>query len=180
MKKCVLFVLSILFFMSCKDKNVETETKIKEKGETFSLPKSDYAILPFSENTHYIFKDVKTANLSEKELIEIEALFQKMVTEHNAGQARVLAKHNKENPDNQWKETGYELEKKSFKRQYLPVINEKGEKEVWINFFCAEHLEGNRWKTKRHRVLDGGNCYYNLKINLVTKEIYALMINGYA
>ncbi|MFK7747192.1 MAG: hypothetical protein AB8B65_02250 [Kordia sp.] len=60
MKKYFLFLISILFFLSCKDKNVATETKVKEKIETFSLPTSDYAILPFRENTHYIFKDVKT------------------------------------------------------------------------------------------------------------------------
>jgi len=57
--------------------------------------------------------------------------------------------------------------------------NEKGEKEVWINFFCV-HYEDSSWKTFRFNVMDGGNCFYNLKVNLATKEIYDVNINGYA
>lgn len=135
MKKYLLFVIPLFLYVSCKDKNATVETK---EG-AFPLAKSEYTVLPFTSRERSLFeKDVRPSELSDKELIEIEGLLQKMMVEYNAGQARALAKHNKENPKNQWKETGYELETKGFKRQYLPVINEKGEKEVWIHFFCTD------------------------------------------
>ncbi|WP_298515310.1 hypothetical protein [uncultured Kordia sp.] len=141
------------------------------------LAKTEYTILPFSENRPYLFENATETTLSDKELILIEELFQQMRIEHNAKLAESRIQYNKEDP---YGKSGLELETKGFKRQYLPVINEKGEKEVWINFFCAAHLEGSWWKTKRYQVADGGNCYYNLKINLATKEIYNVRINGVA
>lgn len=173
MKKYFLLFCVSLFLLSCKKKCIVVED--------FMLAESEYTILPFSENKYYIFKDVKEATLSDKELIEIEVLFQKMVTEHNEGQVKWLAKHNKENPKNQWKKTGYELETKGFKRQYLPVINKKGEKEVWINFFCNDPKDVS-WKTEIYDsgMADGGNCFYRLKINLATKQVYNLFIDSHS
>ena len=79
----------------------------------------------------------------------------------------------------QWEKTGFELKTEGYKRQYVPVLNEKGEKEVWINFFCNDFDDDN-WKTATFNVRDGGNCFYSLKVNLATKEVYDLEINGYA
>jgi hypothetical protein len=59
------------------------------------------------------------------------------------------------------------------------VINQEGEKEIWINFFCNE-WESVGWKTDLMIVLDGGNCYFNLKVNLTNKTYSELIINGYA
>jgi hypothetical protein len=43
-------------------------------------------------------------------------------------------------------------------------LNSKGEKEVWINCFCRD---GERdWRKNLVFVKDGGNCYFNLKVNL--------------
>lgn len=175
MKKYFLLVVLLSVVWACNDHKTTSEAK----PATFPLAKSEYTILPFSEKKYYHFKNAKPATLSNEELILIEKLFQKMKTEYNAGQARALAKHNQEHPENQWEKTGFELETEGYKRQYLPVLNEKGEKEVWINFFCHD-FEDDIWKTATFNVADGGNCFYSLKINLVTKEIYHLRINGYA
>lgn len=178
MKKYFPLIVFVLLLLACKDKNVKTEVE-----EKFSLAKTEYTILPFSENSHYIFKDVTASSLSEKELIEIEIILQEMILEHNVGQAKTLEKHNKEYPKYQWKETRFELKTEGYRRQYLPVINEKGEKgekEVWINFFCAFDTDDVYWRTIIPQVADGGNCYYSFKVNLATKEIYDLHINGYA
>lgn len=87
--------------------------------------------------------------------------------------------HHKEYPDNPWTETGFELETKGYKRQYVPVINSDGQKDTWINFFCAEWRSEN-WKSSIIIVDDGGNCFFNLKVNLATKMYSELYINGYA
>ncbi|WP_162819777.1 hypothetical protein [Kordia sp. SMS9] len=149
---------------------------METKKDSFPLAKTEYTILPFSENRGYYFKNVKEATLSTKELIEIEELLQKMIVAHNSAQAKALVKYNKENPLYQEEETGDELETNGFKRQYLPVINAKEEKEVWINFFCKVPKNLN-WKTAAFSTMSGGNCYYRFKINLSTKEIYELQID---
>jgi len=68
------------------------------------------------------------------------------------------------------------IDLKKYKRQYIAVINSKGEKEVWVNCFCDTWKKN--WRKELIFVLDGGNCYFNLKINLTKGEYYDLMVNG--
>jgi len=53
-----------------------------------------------------------------------------------------------------------------YKRQYIPSLNDTGQRVVWINCFCEAH--GEDWKKNivGLDVMDGGNCFFNLKINL--------------
>ncbi len=152
------------------NKNIQTE---------FKLAKSDFVILPFNKDWYWIFKNVKPTELAHSELIEIENIINLAVKENNERQKVNLKKHNEKYPKNKWNETGFELKLKGKKRQYVPVINEKGEKEIWINFFCND-WESDSWKTDLMIVQDGGNCYFNLKVNLTNKTYSELMINGYA
>ena len=63
-----------------------------------------------------------------------------------------------------------------YKRQYVPVVTSKGDKEIWINFFC-EDWGDNEWKTKIMSVQFGGSCYFNLKVNLTKKVYYNVIVN---
>lgn len=174
MKKSFQLAICLCLLVACHIKKDASEAK----QVVFPLATSKYTILPFNESNKYLFKDGKETTLSEEELILLEELFQKKRERHNFGQARALAKRNIGNPENALKKTGFELETKGFKRQYLPVINKKDEKEVWINFFCNDN-GANYWREKALIVKDGDNCYYNCIINLTTKEVYDLHINGY-
>ena len=147
--------------------------------QTFNLPKSEYVILPFDTAWHWIFKNAKQAELSEAELSEIEKLMTFAVDENNKEQQRALAQHNQNHPNDLWKETGYELKLNGSKRQYIAVTNNKGEKEIWINLFCGGSGNGH-WRSDILIVSDGGNCYFNLKVNLTNKTFSELSINGYA
>ena len=69
------------------------------------------------------------------------------------------------------------IEFSDYKFQFVPVINEKGEKEVWANSFCGEF---ENWKTQIVQVDDGGKCFFNLYINLNQKSYYRFSVNGYA
>jgi hypothetical protein len=70
-----------------------------------------------------------------------------------------------------------DLTKEKYKRQYVAVTNKNGDKEVWINFLCQTYADD--WKTSIKLVQDGGNCYFNLKINLTREKCYDLSVNGY-
>ena len=66
----------------------------------------------------------------------------------------------------------------AYKRQYVAIVNGKGQKEVWINFFCSS-LDFD-WK---HHVLivdDGGVCFFQLRINLAIRKAGELIPNGVA
>ncbi len=74
--------------------------------------------------------------------------------------------------------------------QYVPFINENGEKEVYVNAFC--HFPGEEransldipevfdWHVYLINIMDGGSCYWSMKINLDTKIYYDFSVNGHA
>ena len=177
--KTLIFI--ILISISSYNGTIKpSEIKSTENTQTdFKLAESDYAVLPFNKDWYWIFKNVKSSELSQIELIEIEEILKIAIKENNEEQKNSLKKHNEEYPKNKWKETGFEIKLKGKKRQYVPVINEKGEKEIWVNFFCSD-WGSDSWKSEIMEVSDGGNCYFNLKVNLTKKTYSELGINGYA
>lgn len=68
----------------------------------------------------------------------------------------------------------FEFEK--YQRQYIPSVNAKGEKFVWVNCFCREGH--NRWRRKIIIVEDGGKCYFQATFNLTTKTFFNVSVNG--
>ncbi len=68
-----------------------------------------------------------------------------------------------------------------YNMQFVGAINENGEKIIWINSFCKEEESSfKEWKTKIFSVADGGNCFFNVKINISKNTYFDLMVNGYA
>jgi hypothetical protein len=64
-------------------------------------------------------------------------------------------------------------------KQFVGAINFKGEKTIWVNCFCEKYKDDfEKWKTEIVFVKDGGNCYFNIKINVDKNEYYDLNING--
>lgn len=180
MMRYPIFLLSFLI-IGCKQpiKDADIPAVTEAELEKFLLPDSVYVILEPDSDLPWAFKDEKPATLSEAELIEIEKILEKAIEENNHHQREMLEQHNKNHPDRQIAATGYELRTEGYKRQYVPIINSKGQKEIWINFFCGDDFKDS-WRKGVVWVLDGGNCYFNLKINLATKTYSELMINGYA
>ncbi|RZM14116.1 MAG: hypothetical protein EOO88_44295 [Pedobacter sp.] len=130
---------------------------------------SNFAILEFTRYNSGPFDstEVKATSLNEIEIFEVHYLVAKAIREYNA---------NIDSAD--WKWYAADLQKGLFNRQYIPVINGKGEKVVWVNFFCDA---GNKaWRTTEVFVHDGGNCYFNLLVNLTTKSTSDFFVNGYA
>ncbi len=65
----------------------------------------------------------------------------------------------------------------AYKRQYVAIINGKGQKEVWIGFFCDEPETGGK-----PRIHGRGRraCYLRITINLTLRKASELMANGVA
>jgi hypothetical protein len=156
----LIFILTICL-TNCGQTN--TSTKNQElQTDTFIIDTSVIAILPFDTAQYWVFKDNKPTDLINIDLVKIEAILNLCINDYNKEQEKQLKNFN--------------LALIRYKRQYVATINSKGEKEVWVNCFC--NTWDKNWRTNLIFVFDGGNCYFNLKINLTTGQYYELMVNG--
>ncbi len=177
-----LFILIFLFsILSCNSRtgtSKDQELTISEKRFLDSL---DYNILKFDwDSHHFLFpKSFKQTELTEREILECENLLKIFIADYNTEAKRDFQEDTKNNPTIEFKLYRYTIELEKYGRQYIPVISDKNEKIVYINFFC----DPNEYNFRDKRliiVMDGGNCYFQLKINLKQKKIFGLMVNGTA
>lgn len=150
--------LILTFCMTDYGQSNRSKENQNKQTKTIYIDTSVFVILPFETTLNWVFKDSKPTELTNDDLLKIETIFNKCMNAYN------LDKNN------------LKIELGRYNRQYVAAENSKGEKEVWINCFCREWDINNRKQIVS--VLDGGNCYFNLKINLTTGEYYELMVNG--
>jgi hypothetical protein len=153
-----------------------------EQSTTLGIDTSVIAILPYDTTQLWIFKDGRPTELSSKDISQIDTILNKCVNDYNPEQEIRFNKFNidhpefKEYPELKPPKKAFLIYLQLYKRQYVAIINLKGEKEVWVNCFCTPYFM-NIWKTKPIVVEDGGNCYFNLKVNLTTGQYYDLYVN---
>lgn len=180
MKFLLLINLFTLSLWSCTQEVNEQERYLTEPTAVSRVDSTVFTVLEFNPSWYWVFKNAKPATLTPEELAEIETILKRSVADNNQEERKLLQQHNLENPENQRTETGYEIEDLSrYRRQYVPVINEKGEKVVWVNLFC-NHKYKEDWRTDIVMTSDGGNCFFELKVNLTTKTYSDFTVNGYA
>jgi hypothetical protein len=63
-----------------------------------------------------------------------------------------------------------------YKFQLILSPNDRKKKLVWVNCICDS--DGRDWKKTIIGAADGGKCYFNCKINLVSKRVYDFKVNG--
>ena len=177
--KFYILIISLFFLLSLIGCNSKPDSKIisKELKHQLAVLRNDsiYAILEngadftFQENVTY-------SNLSEEEIFIIDSILIRSIHEYNDHQKERLNKWKIKNP--KINEDYYLIHEEDYRYQLIPVINSNGEKIVWINSFCKSY-EHNDLKEVVF-VMDGGNCFFNLKINLKTKKSFNFMVNGVA
>lgn len=62
-----------------------------------------------------------------------------------------------------------------YHRQYLGIVQD-GEEIIYANFFCRAY--GEEWQTEYVFVMDGGDCFFQLKYNPQIDEFFDLVVNG--
>ncbi|WP_460470295.1 hypothetical protein [Emticicia fontis] len=167
--KYLLFISLGLYTISC------TQTLAKEKISRDTLTdKSIVAIIPYNPTEVWVFENGKSTELTTIEMDKIERLLEAYIREYNVPQLKRYNQWNEAFPKEHYKKEKFIIDLKRYKRQYVAIINAKGEKEVWINCFCSNP---KYWEKYIVEVLDGGNCYFNLKINLTKDTYYDLIVN---
>jgi hypothetical protein len=156
------FILILAFFFPIPQQAPKA-TLIQTKQDTASIDTSRYAVLPFNKGRDgFIFsKDFEPATISAKEIRLIEKIISVTVAEHN--------KQSKSKVNQPGK----------YYKQIIAVTNASGQKEVWVNCFCTPY-EKRHWRKGVVLVLDGGPCFFNIKINLSNNTVMSLAVNGVA
>lgn len=135
-----------------------------------SLPydSSRIAVLRYDSTVHWPFDSTNhSAQLEAGDFRRLDSLISKAIVLYNLTV-----------DSSQWKYSAIDTNRFNYKRQYLPVIDSKGHKLVFANFFCRHY--DRDWKTRLFVVDDGGNCYFSMIVNLNTAEVKRLSVNGYA
>ena len=129
---------------------------------------SKTSIILFDQKNNFPFDNsYKPTVPTQDDITNIDSLINALVTDYD------------NSLDKGHKEWSIDFKKYDYKRQLIVVTNNKNEKVVWLNYFF-QTSDNSKWKTTIIHVKDGGNCYFNFKINLTTKKIYDLFVNGEA
>ena len=168
--------LILICLSSCKNPKEKTDSFTKTKQKEMVDPR--IAILIKTEHNYWLEKNYgfKSWKPTEKDLDLTQEILDKAIGEKEFDFIEKPVKKNI----------------KKYYRQYVPYINKNGERVIKINAFC-EILENPPspekginewtemdWKNEYVMVFDGGNCYWQITINIDTKTYKDLMVNGAA
>jgi hypothetical protein len=163
MKKTMLIVIGLLNLVVCR---AQSDYVILKDQQTINELISTYKIIP---------ETAKTTELSKAEFNLVEKTSKECIENYNAQ----IVEGFKKRGENRKNAKMYQImELKNYKIQYVPYLNEKGQKEIWINGFCDDF--DLNWKKEIIFVHDGGNCYFTIQLNLSTGQCLEIVTNGYA
>jgi hypothetical protein len=177
MELVTLLYLSIVSLSNFGQTTTDFKGKSMSNGNV-AQDTSRIAVFAFDPNQHWMFKNCRPTDLTNSEIDSVEILLAKFIKDYNSIQDRKLQELHKKHPDDKVQSSYYIIELSRYRRQYIATINSQGEKEVWINCFCGNLISD--WRKRLVMVQDGGNCYFQIKVNITAKRCYEFMVNGYA
>jgi len=165
------YAIFILMLCGCDLMEKSTSTESAEGNDpVMTGDTSMISIIEYDTSRHERFIAGKPARLTIEDLNEVDELIQNCLESYHT---QMLSSIESLEDTAVWL-----IQLGEYKRQYLPVLNHKGEKVVWVNCFCNSwNID---WKREILEVLDGGKCYFNLKVNLDQDICYEMMVNGEA
>ena len=111
-----------------------------------------YTVIRFDKTYTWIFKNAEPSDLTVEEIKETERLLLTCIEEYNREPYPLKA-----HPEYKLDKNKFIIDLTQYKKQFIPVLNRKGEKEVWVNCFCEDNF--NDWKQQIVKVQDGGKWF---------------------
>ena len=180
MKHLIYFIILLILTNCNRFEKEKYDLKEKVKIDT-----SKIAILTYNSNdikNKIIFGNSLNTELSNTDLTKIELALKSVVDKVNIQQEKRFATLQKDYPKENYQLSDFIINADNYKRQYIAVLNAKGEKEVLVNLFqkdIPDSKEGN-WKTKIVWAHGGGLLFFKFKINLSKNKYYDVWINAEA
>jgi len=118
------------------------------------------------------------ASLTQNDLGIADSLFNTAVNDYNNKQRPLLKGWYKKFQLQD--STRVLINPKKYRRQYFAYTDSNGQKIIYINCFCNDHnfRDHPNWKKYEVIVDDGGNCYFELKVNIDHKKYFDFFVNG--
>lgn len=166
----IFFAVSILL-SACSPAEVEIQEPEK------------YAVIELDSSNQHLYQNTSPTNLKFYEIQLVEVIVKYAIADHNQKERddyqRLLKYHPEWKDDPEHYIEGFD----EYYCQYIPYINERGEKIVEVNCLCnVKYWNGeesvNNWRRDVIYVNDGGNCFFNLDVNLTLKTFAHLIVNG--
>lgn len=161
LKFCLPHILCLLVFWGCG----QVETRSEPQADNIATPLADraYAIIPFQQSEGMPFDRTFTATaLTESEIYKTDSIVQACILINQKALPAALKNH-------------FAIDFSKYKRQYVTVINSENEKEVWVNCFCQSPSVD--WTKEVVLAKDGGNCYFNVIVNLAKTTCRDFVVN---
>lgn len=157
------FLLFTIFLAQCKG-----AADPSAQGQV-SSPDTLITILPFQTGLMTPFTEIDLpVSLNASDLVLIDSLVWGGV---NAYHAKM--------PNEKRASFGIDLHRTVYRRQYIAGVNSVGDTLVWVNCFCDKYIPAN-WRQELVLVRDGGNCYFNLTVNLTKRMVAKIFVNVHA
>jgi hypothetical protein len=174
----ILLLLSLFFSLTSNCQSSEKQIIDNSFRDT-----NTYTILSFTQFKVFHFDSTfSDAALKSEEIKIIEQLYFKAIDDYNKRERKFIDSvyKNKDEKAEALRDFLIPISNTFFIKQLIPVINKKGEKEIYINCFKADPNSMEYfWKTDLIEVMDGGNDYFHLIINLDKLIFYNVRINAY-
>jgi len=175
------YILLSVLLAACSHPTPKSNAIIPEKA----IDTSKYVVFKFdtARDIHLFRKVNNPADLSSSEIDKIEGIIAKKAAEYNKNEEAfadsIDKKFNRKEPANATPYDNLIHHPEKYYKQFLAITNDKGEKEVWVSCFC-DPSNKPYWKKDWVWVLDGGSCYFQIKINLTTNTVTGFYVNGVA
>jgi hypothetical protein len=165
MKSTILVALLVVLILAgCQHSNTDNKRRSGDRAlpppPTLLPPKGqerEYAVLPFAEKPDTEFENSKPSVLSTAEVDKVYQLVE----------SAALANNRKYKGS---------IKLEEYRLQLVPVLMADGNKGVWVNAFCSD-IPTN-WQTRRVWTHDGGDCYFQVSLNLSQGKWYEFHVNG--
>lgn len=171
--KYTLAIVAMVFF-SCSYPSPKAAIIVPAKV----IDTSKYCIRKFDKAKDGAFfgpGDTAT-DLSFDDIVKIEKLITIKVANYNHELQKQTDSDDRKLPDGAWRGEPIDHPEKYYK-QFLAVVNSKREKVVWVLCFCSPE-EKRFWKKFMATVYGGGDCFFQVEINLTTNTILQFNVNG--
>ena len=125
------------------------------------------AILNYNDSEFPFLKNCSHVNLTTADMLLADTLLVKFIDEYNKEQTRQFNSFTRE------QQKGHILlllDLNKFRRQYVPIINQSGDKEIWVNCFCTNM--GKDWKKELIKSSGERMCNFKMMLNLTLRKYY--------
>jgi hypothetical protein len=141
-----------------KVKIIQNKTQLNHR--TNRVNTDDFSSFTFYQGSSPAFEEGKSSDLTKYEIGKLKVFIQSEIDKAH------FKHHSKQS---------------EFYKQYISIRNKENEKIVWINCISRkdEYLN-DRWKNEILEVNDGGEYFFQMKINLTKGIVFDFYVNGEA